>query len=202
MRILSIMVNGHWQPGIGDPTIMGWTIAVAYLAAAGFCAAYARRADRISATDRFHLHRPFWWTLAAIMLLLGINKQLDLQILLTSVGRQLARTQGWYSHRQTFQMWFVVGISVLGLLMLTWLGWTFRRVRRQYAVPLCGIIFLFAFVVVRAASFNHVDAILGRRPGGARMYCVLELGGIVCVGAAALMGILRCCRQTADTHRA
>ena len=146
MQILSIIVNGHWKPGIGDPTIMGWTIAAAYLVAAGFCAAYARRADRVWAADRFRLHRAFWWSLAAIMLLLGINKQLDLQTLLTLVGRQLARTQGWYSHRQTFQMWFVAGIAIVGLLLLIWLGWTFRRVWRRYALTLFGIIFLFAFV--------------------------------------------------------
>jgi hypothetical protein len=178
---------------------MGWTIAAAYLVAAGLCAAYARRADRVCAADRFRLHRPFWWTLAAIMLLLGINKQLDLHTLLTSVGRQLARSQGWYTHRQTFQMWFVAGIAIAGLILLIWLGWTFRRMRRQYALPLFGILFLFAFVVVRAASFHHVDAILGWRPGGVRMYWVLELGGIACIAAAALMGIFRCCRPTAKT---
>jgi len=199
MQILSIIVNGHWRPGIGDPTIMGWTIAAAYLVAAGLCAAYARRTDRVCAADRFRLHRRFWWTLAAIMLLLGINKQLDLHTLLTSAGRQLARTQGWYLHRRTFQMWFVVGITIAGVLLLIWLAWTFRRVRWQYALPLFGIMFLFAFVVIRVASFHHVDAILGWRPGGVRMYWVLELGGIVCVGASALMGIFRCCRQTAKT---
>jgi len=52
---------------------MGWTIAAAYLVAAGLCAAYARRADRVCAADRFRLDRPFWWTLAAIMLLLVLH---------------------------------------------------------------------------------------------------------------------------------
>ena len=197
MQILSIIVNGHWRPGIGDPTIMGWTIAVAYLVAAGLCAAYARRPERVCAAARFGLHRPFWWALAAIMLLLGINKQLDLHTLLTTVGRQLARPQGWYTHRERFQLWFVAGIAIGGLILLIWLARTFRRAWRQYVLPLFGIVLLFAFVLTRAASFHHVDAILGWRPGGVRMYWVLELGGIVCVGASALMGILRRCGQTA-----
>ncbi|MGB2863248.1 MAG: hypothetical protein WBC05_07980 [Sedimentisphaerales bacterium] len=31
IRILSVIVNGHWRPGIGDPTFMGWLITAAYL---------------------------------------------------------------------------------------------------------------------------------------------------------------------------
>ena len=36
--------------------------------------------------------------LTILLLLLGINKQLDLQTLLKDVGRRMAKANGWYEH--------------------------------------------------------------------------------------------------------
>ena len=85
------------------------------------------------------------------------------------VGKQLAKTEGWYAQRRTFQMWFVAGIAISGLLLLMRLGWTFRRVWRQYGLALFGIVFLVTFVIVRAASFHRVERFLGWQPAGFRL---------------------------------
>ncbi len=199
MQILGVIVNGHWRPGIGDPTIMGWLAAVAYLTAAGLCGAYARRADRISATDRFGLHRPFWWSLAVIMLLMGVNKQLDIQSWFALVARRVALAQGWYSQREAFRIWVVAELALAGIVLLTWLGWALRRVWRQYALTLLGIALLAAFVVVRAAPMDHVEKSLGWWPAGTLMNWILEIGGIACVGISALAGVLRCREQSGRT---
>ncbi len=198
-QILGVMVNGHWRPGIGDPTLIGWLTVAGYLIAAGFCGACAWRADRVSLADRFRQHRVFWWGLAVIMLLMAINKQLDIQSWFTMVGKQLAKAGGWYSLRRTFQIWFIAGIALSGLIFLMWLSWTFRLRWRQYGLALFGIVFLVSFVIIRAASFHHVEQFLGWQSAGFRMNWILEIGGIACVGTSALISILSGARKTTKT---
>lgn len=50
-------------------------------------------------------------------------------------------------------------------------------------VALSGIVLLFSFVVIRAASFHHVDQFLGAGPF--KMNWVLELGSIGIIAFAA-----------------
>jgi hypothetical protein len=200
-QILGVIVNGHWRPGIGDPTFMGWLTVAGYLIAAGLCGACAWRAERVSPADQFRQHRVFWWGLAVFMLLMGINKQLDLQSWFTAVGKQLAQTQGWYSQRRTFQMWFTASIAISGLILLMWLGWIFRRLWRQHGLALFGIVFLVTFIIIRAASFHHVEEFLDWQPAGFRMNWVLEIGVIACIGTSALISILRRTRKTSKTTK-
>jgi hypothetical protein len=87
--------DGQWRPGIGDPTPLGWATVVAYLAASWACCR-AAAAERRSAHRGRNSTRPFWSSLGLLLLLLGLNKQLDLQSALTAFGRRLAREQGWY----------------------------------------------------------------------------------------------------------
>jgi len=125
---------------------------------------------------------------------MGINKQLDFQCLFINVIKKMALNQGWYSQRQIFQMWFIAGIAIFGLVLLTWLGWKFRWLWRQYGLALFGILLLITFVIIRAAPVHHVDKFLGWQPGGL-MNSVLEISGIVLVGISALMGIIRGAKQ-------
>jgi hypothetical protein len=48
------------------------------------------------------------------------------------------------------------------------------------------MLFILGFVVIRAASFHHVDAFLVARLGGVKWNWILELGGITFVALAAL----------------
>ena len=45
-----------------------------------------------------------------------------------------------------------------------------------------GAVFLVVFVVVRAASFHHVDILLRSEALGLRVNALLELSGIACIG--------------------
>ncbi len=47
------------------------------------------------------------------------------------------------------------------------------------------MLFILGFVVIRAASFHHVDALLAARLGGVRWNWIFELSGISVVGLAA-----------------
>ena len=197
MQILGIMVNGHWMPGIGDPTFIGWFITAAYLIASGLCGVCAWRTDRISPIFRSRHHCAFWWCLAVIMLLMGVNKQLDFQCWIIVVGKELALAQGWYSQRRIFQMWFIVGVAISGLILLIWLGWKLKRQWRQYGLALVGILLLITFVAIRAAPLDQVAGFRGWQSAMRLINTILELAGIGLVGISALMGIYRAAKQAA-----
>jgi len=196
IQILSVIVNGHWSPGIGDPTFIGWLITAAYLITSVFCGICAWRTDRISPINQYHHHRLFWSGLAVIVLIMGINKQLDLQCLFIAVVKKMAVAQGWYSQRRIFQIFFVAFVTVFGLIFLILLGWKLKRLWWQYGLALFGILLLIIFIAIRAAPLNHAMKIPRWRSVMGLINSVLELSGIGLVGISALMGIIRSTKQT------
>lgn len=171
------MIYG-WSPGIGDPGPLGWTIVFFYFATA-FLAWRAACAARETRDIRF------WRFLCLLFLALGLNKQLDLQSLFTAVLRHLARSEGWYPTRYRFQVAFIAAVMVTGTATLLW----FVR-RHRYSSPavkaaIAGCSFTFCYVIVRAASFHHMDRLIGRSVGGWKLNWLLELGGILLVAIAA-----------------
>ncbi len=95
-----ITIYDRWKLGIGEPTIAEWLTTAAFITTAILCWGYAR------CPESFRKHRLFWGSLAVALLILGINKQLDLHTLLETVGREVAKTYGWYSQRRTIQIFF------------------------------------------------------------------------------------------------
>jgi len=190
---LAIMVDGHWRPGIGDPTAIGWLTVAAYLATSVLCWQLARKTSngyaprQKTSTAEWRV----WYFLAFFTLALGINKQLDLQTWLTIFAKRLATSQGWYDRRRLVQEWFIAGIVGVSLILMLWLGWLSRGRWRHYILALVGAVFLTSFVVIRAASFHHVDHMLGWTLAGWRMNRLLELGGIGCIAVAATGQLLR-----------
>lgn len=183
---------GRWHPGIGDPTVMGWVTVLAYALAALFCqrafvaSRYgAEKLRSISADESRNQRQLAWFWLAAclLMVLLGVNKQLDLQTLFTEIGRDLSQAQGWYEQRRKYQALFIVTIGLIGAGAACGAAFVLRRVARRIVLALSGLSALVVFIVVRAASFHHVDILL--RSGPIRLNWVLELGGIGLVALAA-----------------
>ncbi len=169
-----------WQPGIGDPTFLGWLTVLAYAAAAVLC-------NRETWLEPENGPRKLFWSLlSVVMLFLGVNKQLDLQTWLTFTGRHLARSQGWYGQRRTVQLIFILLFTSASLAAF---GATWRLVRdhgEDLRLPLAGLFVVATFVVVRAASFHHIDELLHTRLAGFKMNWILELGGIALTIAGAL----------------
>lgn len=73
MDVIAIIVDNRWRPGIGDPTIVGWVISAGYLLCALLCIR-AARLDRPFRHDPTHAGPRFWWTVAAAVFILGVNK--------------------------------------------------------------------------------------------------------------------------------
>jgi hypothetical protein len=180
--ILAFTDGDVWRPGIGDPTFMGWLTVAAYFGAASLCVRELIKARRIDSPREKTF---FWATLATLLVFLGFNKQLDLQTLLTLTARRIAIAQGWYENRRIVQILFVAAVGIAGVftvLAMRLLVWKHTDLR----LPLIGFVVLLVFVVVRAASFHHIDQLINFRLGWVRMNWVLELGAIALVAWGAL----------------
>jgi predicted secreted protein len=184
---MAIGADGRWHASIGDPSIGGWITVAGYFGTA----LLAYRALRLHHTGEGRPTSPdrrtlvlFWFLVLCAMLLLGINKQLDLQSWFTQVGRDLAAAQGWYQERHSVQTTFIAALVLAGLIGMTAMALWLRRVFGRVAGAVLGLGFLVTFVAVRAASFHHIDRWLGY--GVVRLNWVLELGGIALVALSAL----------------
>ena len=163
-----------WSSGIGDPTIGGWlTVALYFLAVWSTW----KTANFVNPSKEANL----WRAISILFAGLGINKQLDLQTALTELGRVVATEQGWYGERQTVQVWFIVGVA----LTCTSIGYVLLIGARKSPVPtwlaLIGMMTVLAFVLIRAASFHHIDRFIGDRVLGLRWNWVVEMSGIAMV---------------------
>jgi len=192
--ILGIAVYGRWKLGIGDPTVTGWLTTAVFIATALLCCVYARCPEPLKG------HRVFWWSLGVGLLVLGINKQLDLHVLLEAVGKEVARRTGWYSYRRIIQMWFMVGLATVSSAFIAFIAWAVHGVWRQRWLAFCGIVLLVAFIVVRAGSIHHVCEMLKLQPPGFWSLSALQGGGIACIAVSAVLGIANC-RQQVKYHR-
>ncbi len=180
MSLLALVIGpgGRWQPGIGDPTLVGWISVVAYFAAA----LLSLRAQRSSGPARV---RAYWLTLAVVLALLGVNKQLDLQSWLTQSGRDLARAQGWMESRRAVQVLFLAGLSAVCLAASGGVLWWLRGVLARVRTSVIGFALLLGWVVARAASFHHLDLILGTRITGLPFNSLMELGPLALIAWSA-----------------
>jgi cytochrome bd-type quinol oxidase subunit 2 len=176
---------GHWSPGIGDPGLMGWLTVAAYFLAAWLCWR-ARHAALESARPAARQSAMLWALFAVGLVLLGLNKQLDLQSAITEMGRMLARSQGWYANRRPVQMAFIAAVALSATLGFALLLLAARQELRRMLLALTGIAGLGCFIVIRAASFHHVDQFIHFSIAGLRMNWLLELGGIGLVVLGAL----------------
>ena len=170
---------GGWPPGIGDPTVLGWATVAGYVVAAWLCyrASIGTSSDACRAWSIAWRERILWRILVGILLALGINKQLDLQSAMTELLRIVARGQGWYDsaripggfhgtarHRRPDRMG--------GLVAFSW------KMSRSVKIAGLGLSLLGAFVLMRAASIHHVDALIRHSVSSLTLDWIMELGGI------------------------
>ena len=164
----------HFTPG--DPTPLGYITVLLYFLAAFGCYR-ASRVDRSS--------RSIWIGLFGLMVALGINKQLDLQTTFTNLSRRLAHDEKWYDYRRTAQFYFTIAIAGVGAVIAGALLHITRSKSAPVRTAIVGTIALLAFVVIRAASFHHVDLFLRSDPLGLPWNAILEVSGISTIIAGA-----------------
>ena len=150
----SACVSDRWQLAIGDPNVAGWAVFATYALAAGVAVAVLRRAPFDPAHHR--QSQALWGMIALLMTALALNKQLDLQSLMTALGRCLAQEQGWYENRRVVQRDFIFGLIAVAALTGSAMFWMLRGMIRQNLLPLLGLAALAGFVVIRAGHLLHL----------------------------------------------
>lgn len=177
---LAATKNGQWHAGIGDPTIFGWITVLFYLIALLICANKAISFKKMG--GEYH----FWFYLALFLLLLGINKQLDLQTWFTQTLRDAAYEQGWYGFRRPLQELFIATLAVGMLVTLVSLRRYLADSWHHHQIAWVGIVLLCTFILMRAASFHHMDVFIHHHWLGLRVNVILEIGAILVVIVGAL----------------
>jgi hypothetical protein len=195
--------DNHWHLQVGDPDALGWTITVAYFVVAFLCGRAAwrvRRARRATAptpqaTDaRDGGGRPFdvardpgapWGALASGLVLLGLNKQLDLQILVRDVGLRAVHLAGLDEDRRWVGRAFVLALSAVVVGVMLTAARHLARARRRHRLLLLGLGMLAFFVVLRAGVY-----VPGLKQLNVSFYTaihlVLELGSLILLGISAI----------------
>lgn len=175
---MAVDVDGRWVAGIGDPSLVGWVTVGLYATAAVLAARNAAAARRTAVPTGF------WVALTAALLALGLNKQLDLQSWFGQIGRDLARAQGWYEARRGVQAVFIAALAACVVALLLWARRVWAGLWSEYRWVFGGIVLLMTFIVVRAASFHHIDEFIGVDIGVTKFGRALELIGVVAIAAA------------------
>jgi hypothetical protein len=161
-----------------DEGALPWFIIAAYLVAAILA---FRAGSAASGRERI-----LWVGTAIALILLGINKQLDLQSDLTWIAKIVAHREGWYDKwRRDVQGVFLLAMALggIGFSMLLW-RWL-REASGEAKIAAVGIVILLAFIFARAASFHHMDYWVTIHIVGMRSGWWLELLGIAVIAVAA-----------------
>jgi hypothetical protein len=168
-------VDGRWHVGFGDPTIFGWLTVLIYLVAVARCIVKSKD------SKRFGGNYQFWIFLAIFLFVLAINKQLDLQSWFTQIMKDSAIANGWYAYRRPMQVAFIGTIGICMMIALFSLRLYLANSWRHYKLTWVGIILLSAFILMRAASFHHFDALINYSILGFKINVMLEIGAILLI---------------------
>lgn len=169
---------------IGDPGITGWINTIAYFIAVLLCVACARRSPLRLPTANCFPERKFWWALALVLLLLGFNKQLDLQSILGPLSEALLGSHEWDSIRPILQIIFVPVAAMTGILLFlyilfrTWGSW------HHHALTLAGIGLIVFYICLRIAMFYFFGNIVPYEFAWPHRWAY-ELAGIVLIAVSA-----------------
>jgi len=192
MNVSAYASSGNgWIAGLGDPTPMGWFTVFAYFATGVLCLSCAAKPLFSSEFDDQKIDLRFWLTLAALMFLLAVNKQLDLQTLMTMFLKSIAGATGLYDARRVLQLVFIVAIVAGG----TWLAWKFfvkyRRSAERNRLAVIGLALLVVFVAIRATSFHYMDSLINATFAGLRLNWIFEIGSIGLIATAGFLHLRR-----------
>ena len=182
--------DGRWYWGLGDPDAGAVVVTGLYLITSIACLLAARQLSRLhsQALRRFDpkSEATFWLVLAFIMFLLGINKQADLQSLITLYGRDLLKYVGLYHVQRTIQIVFIATVAIIAMISVLISLWSVRRWTWPSHFASLGLGIQAAFIVIRAASFHHVDSLLGQRMASVKINLIVESIGLLLMLLAAV----------------
>lgn len=172
-----------WQQSIAKADVADWITVAAYLIAA----VLSIQASKQAWLRREPRNNIFWRVTAGILVFLSVNELLDLQTLLTAIGRQHAVQNGWYGQRRHVQYLFIIGLSVAAAIAGIFMFLLTRRAHNAVRLALVGLVLIGLFVLFRAASFHHFDEVRSRGNPAFNLGSIQEILGILLVASSAAL---------------
>jgi len=123
--------------------------------------------------------------LSIFLLMLGINKELDLQTHFILYMRDLALKHDWYANRTLVKKAFVFIFCGVTVCVLVFFRLVFTKIWKEYALACLGVFTIIGFVILRVIYFNH-DAVAVQQMRGQSYYQLLELIGLAMIAKEAL----------------
>lgn len=124
----------------------------------------------------------FWLLVILILFVFGINKQLDLQVLLVEIGRPIAVKSGWYESRRLVQTLFAFVMTGIAGLCAAIMLFLVRRHWRDNVPVLLGLLILFIYGIMETMSQSHVGCSLDSyEKWGFRLPDMIEMAGILLI---------------------
>lgn len=166
---MSIASSRPW-----DVLDTGWLRVCGHLALMLCClGAWSReRRGGSRSADRWP---PFWLTTFAVVAVLCLGRILELDSLVTDLGRSQARLAGWYRTRRGVQAVLVGGVATAWAIAVLTAIWRVPERRRRYLPTALVIVTMVCFAAVRLVSLHQVDSVLYRREvAGIRGVAVIE----------------------------
>ncbi len=173
--------TGLWKDKRGDNSFSGWVVTLWYIFCSLFLLYFLLRLPAVPWRERI-----FWYVVCAAVVFLAINKQLDLQMLVTDVLRTAAREYQVYTVRKSFQIRVVSLFASLGLSFLLLLLSVLRNFHKSLYLAVAGVSCLFSFLVLRLISYHGIDAVFSRRIGCFTLFETMEIAGgfLICSSMA------------------
>ncbi len=190
--IFTILVQ--WLTNCWDTTFWGWLITFCYGLAIITSLYYLKDISRTTHQEK-HL---LWSYIVGFLILMGINKQLDFQILIKIVVKMSAEAYGWFEYRRLVQAYFAKGIVLIVCVAGISLLYRTRHVLKQSLVELTGCAILLGFALIRTSSINHIRKARILEDDKISHIHAIELLGIVVI-LIALWNYLRFRRKESST---
>ena len=134
--------------------------------------------QRGSASDP-RLWPTFWFATGVLLLIMAAGRASNASDLLTELGRERARSGGWYDVRRSLQAWVIGAVAAVWAVTVAIAVWRVPERRRRYLPTAIVVFTLVCFIGIRLISLHQVDALLHNR----------DVRGVT-VGAAIEVGLL------------
>jgi hypothetical protein len=179
------MEKGYWVDKHGDPTVIGWAITILFGVGAMVCLYCTGYMDSRRSVPINGIYAWFWWIMVGLMVFMGINKQLDLQLMLADIGRAFTKQQGWYGQRVPVQIRVLAVGACVCLACLQGVGYRLKRAPKSTWFALAGIILLGLNVVIHLVSLHPIEHILGMSLAGLSLGDAIEISSILWISVSA-----------------
>lgn len=175
-----------WHPTIGDPSVMGWITVGVYFLVSILALRLVMNSRQMFPSGLYRMQRRFWLIVCLLMLALGINKQLDLQSLITAIGRFYVERNGWLEYKRPIQVGVIVSILMIAVLCLLLFVYRMNHLLKTNWLAIAGLTTLMVFIVSRATSFHQMDTFISTDILGVRFNWLMELGGLTAIALSAM----------------